>query len=584
MALFDTTWYLNSVGYAAVTAWAAAQTFAAGDLRRPTAPTAANERVFICIVAGAGHATTEPTWVNSRGAKTTDNAATWQECTGASAINGDVTNTPASSSVRSLVITLGAIIKNNAATHYFICSTGGTAGAGEPTFDTTAGNTTADNTATWTCIGAVGNFTGGQGPHSRLTNALASGWFVNGNTVFVGNNHAETQAAAISTTAGNLNVPLRMICHNAAGSYPPAGGDITTGARIITTGANAITIGGSGVYCEGVQWECGTGATNVGITIGGQASFHKFKNCSLQKLGTSGTISAISGANVPSRIELENTTVKFGNVGDSIRMRNNSLKWHSTGPILASGSSVPVDLFENTTTGGVMGDIHLEDLDLSQCTGNIILNVAGAQEMHGNHVIKNCKLNATTVLTNTVLTPSVAVDAVNCDSGDVNYNNQRHRYQGVLTTETTIVRTGGASDGVTPIAHKIVTNANNRWEWPFECFPIAIWNETVGSPVTATVEGIWGGGAVPNNDDIWIDASYLGDASSPLGSKASGTKASIQATGSALAAGSGTWGGSTTKFKMTVTFTPQQKGFIYIQPMVGRASSTFYIDPKVVLS
>ena len=58
-----------------------------------------------------------------------------------------------------------------------------------------------------------------------------------------------------------------------------------------------------------------------------------------------------------------------------------------------------------------------------------------------------------------------------------------------------------------------ITTANCNYSLPFECPPIAIWNDTTGSAVTATVEGIWGGGAVPLDDEIWLDVEYLGDAS-----------------------------------------------------------------------
>ena len=45
---------------------------------------------------------------------------------------------------------------------------------------------------TWTCLGVVANFTGGQAPHARLANACATTWFAAGNTVYVGDNHAES--------------------------------------------------------------------------------------------------------------------------------------------------------------------------------------------------------------------------------------------------------------------------------------------------------------------------------------------------------------------------------------------------------
>ena len=146
------------------------------------------------------------------------------------------------------------------------------------------------------------------------------------------------------------------------------------------------------------------------------------------------------------------------------------------------------------------------------------------------------------------------------------------------------MRTGGASDGTTPIAWKIVTTANCTYSMPFECPPIAIWNDTTGSAKTATVEGIWGGGAVPNDDDIWLEVEYLGDASSPQGSFVNDGKADLLATAAGQTSSSETWGGSTTKFKLACTFTPQMKGWIYARVKCAKASSTFYIDPLVTLS
>ena len=152
------------------------------------------------------------------------------------------------------------------------------------------------------------------------------------------------------------------------------------------------------------------------------------------------------------------------------------------------------------------------------------------------------------------------------------------------SVETTIVRTGGASDGTTTIAQKIVTTANAKWVTPFRSIPVTFWNETVGSAITVTLQGIWGGGAVPNNDDIWLEVEYPGDASFPTGSFANDGKASNLATNAAQTAGSGTWGGSTTKFSLDVTITPQNKGPITLYVICGAASSTFYIDPKPIVT
>ena len=107
------------------------------------------------------------------------------------------------------------------------------------------------------------------------------------------------------------------------------------------------------------------------------------------------------------------------------------------------------------------------------------------------------------------------------------------RISGALDQETTIVRTGGASDGTTPIS------LEGRHDGQLQLFA------AVRMPAdrdlerrhrlgrTATVEGIWGGGAVPNDDDVWLDVEYLGDASSPQGSFVNDGKANLLTTAAA---------------------------------------------------
>ena len=125
---------------------------------------------------------------------------------------------------------------------------------------------------------------------------------------------------------------------------------------------------------------------------------------------------------------------------------------------------------------------------------------------------------------------SAEVDFIRSGSAGVNYTVRRHRHTGTLTEETTIVRTGGAIRWHHADRWKVVTTANCTYSLPFECPPIAIWNDTTGSAKTATIEGIWGGGAVPNDDDIWVDVEYLGDAASPQGSFVNDGKANLLAT------------------------------------------------------
>ncbi|MBZ4283984.1 hypothetical protein LAJ55_14350, partial [Streptococcus pneumoniae] len=66
MAFANPAAYLNygngtNTGYYAVAVWATGTAIAAGAYRRQTSPAVGSERIFVCIVAGTTHATTEPT-------------------------------------------------------------------------------------------------------------------------------------------------------------------------------------------------------------------------------------------------------------------------------------------------------------------------------------------------------------------------------------------------------------------------------------------------------------------------------------------------------------------------------------------
>jgi hypothetical protein len=98
---------------------------------------------------------------------------------------------------------------------------------------------------------------------------------------------------------------------------------------------------------------------------------------------------------------------------------------------------------------------------------------------------------------------------------------------------------------------------------------------------------------VPNNDDIWVDAVYLGSAASTLGSIKNSTKATILSANAAVAFdGSSVWGGGGSgagwsPFKLVVTLTSPniaQAGSVYAVIKAAKPSTTFYIDPQPILT
>ena len=400
-----------------------------------------------------------------------------------------------------------------------------------------------------------------------------------GDIFYVAHNHAQTQASALTLTSpGTAAAPCFVYCVTSAGSVPPVSADLRTTGTVTTTGANNLSFFGSQhTYYYGLTFNAATGANTSGLVMsqGGQIPYNVFRSCALKKLSTTATATAINFGATTGVVVFDNTTVEFGNVGDAMAPIGRFV-WRNTASAIA-GATIP--------TTGLIGAIGagttlIEGVDLSVLgSGSTIVRAGTAGT---DIVIKDCKLGSSVTVAATPTGTAFAVSLIRGDSGDTNYRTEKYHYTGTLTTETTIVRTGGASDGTTPIAWKVITTANSERIYPFECFPIFAWNDSTGSALTVTVE--CRGAAIPNIDEVWMDVEYLGTSGFPLGNFATSGHADLLATGTACTSSSETWGGSTASFKLTKTITPQEKGPITVYVKIAKVSSTFYIDPKVTLS
>jgi hypothetical protein len=600
MAFYDQVWYCNAgdqstTGYYAVAKRPQNTAVVAGQLvRQFTAPAVGSERVFVCIVAGTTANVTDATWVLTRGAKTTDGTATWQECTGASAVNGDLTNTANWTTAKATgAPTLGAIIQRNNGASYWICTTAGTMGASEPAWpNNTAGTTQADGTTTWTCIGVVGNFTGGQAPHARLASACALTWFAAGNTVYVGDNHAESQATAITIAPALSQATVgKIICHNHSGSYPPAATDLATTATISTTAAVAININPSqgAIYFYGLIFIAGvgqsSGASNLAFTPG--SAFYYFDACIFKQANTFAVPLIVLNTTSAGAIIWNNCQVSFANVAQFIALADTNFTWQNTGQVLASGSSVPTNLL-GQNSAGFLSNVILEALDLSQVT-SVFSAVAYSI---GSWVVKDCKLNASVTFPTPPNTGQI-IQIIRADGAATAYKSARYAIEGTETTETSITRVGGASDPAGQAqSRKLVTTANSQWLRPFKAEPFAIWSPTTGANVTVTVYGTINAGALPNNDDIWMELEYLGSSSFPIGTIVTTTKATLLSANAAVSSDGSTWNGGGSgagwsPFKLTTTLSspqPGMAGYLYARVRAAKPSTTYYLDPKIVLS
>jgi hypothetical protein len=416
--------------------------------------------------------------------------------------------------------------------------------------------------------GAVGAGTGADWANAYTTLATATSGKATSDIFYIAHDHNEATAGTITISIPALG---QFLCVNRAGSVPPVAADLMTGAQVKTSGNNAITLSLSRSYWYGVTFIPGDGASGTAaITFSGMS---RFERCHF-KLASTGVSSTI----IATQAVWENTTVEFSATAQGITV--GALLWKNTALAIV-GTTIPTSLIRPSTNGIAV----VEGVDLSAIpSGKAVFSNGNNGKFQS--IIKDCKL-ATGVTVSTALNNwgIAGIDVVRCDDAAANYRHERYHGVGTQTTETTIVRTGGASDGVTPISWKIVTAASASVAMPFESMPISVWNDTTGVTKTVTVEGIWGGGAVPDNNDLWIEVEYLGSATDPQGSFVSSGVATILTTASNYPGSAETWGGSTTKFKMSATTgTIQLKGPITARIFAGLPSSTFYIDPKLTVT
>lgn len=413
---------------------------------------------------------------------------------------------------------------------------------------------------------------------TTLSAAIALG--AAGDTYFVADDHAETTAASLTITfKSTLSNQDIVLCADHTITSPTSS-DLKTTGQITTTGTSNLVMLNS-CYVYGVKFNCGTGAgaSILGFATATNSRVQVFENCLFNLPGTGASTMQMSQTNIFSNIRWVNCVVQFGAVGQSINPIGGFWSWLYTASAI-SGATIPTTLISSASMTPHL--ITIEGVDLSAAgSGKNLINVA---PFAANVYFKDCKLGASvTVTTGTATTPAWKINLTRCDSGNTNYRNENYTVFGTQTTETTIVRTGGATDGTTGFSHKVVTSTSAVRLQPYELIPIAIWNDTTGSAKTITVEAI--ASAVLNNDECWMEVEYLGDTSFPTGSKVSTYKTNILATGAANTTSTSTWGGALTgKFKMAATITPQQKGPIAVYVRVAKASTTVYIDPFITVT
>lgn len=435
----------------------------------------------------------------------------------------------------------------------------------------------ADNGSTWAL--------------AKATVAGAAAIDAAGDTTFVSQAHAETTAAGVTwAMAGTLASPSYIVCGNDAAEPPTA---VATSATITTTGTSNFVLTAVGGYVCGIAWSVGSGAGTVSWVYNSEGRL-TLENCTINIVASGASGSVAVGNNTASRsaAHFKNVNMTFAATTQGVQVSGGSLVWD--GGSITSGSAITT-LFKSAA-GNTRGmALRASGLNLSGCATALVLFAVGGTSPW-DAVIRDSRLPASWsgTLVSGTFSNGQRMEMHNCSAGSQNYRMWVEDYSGSIRDETTIVRSGGASDGVTPIAWKMVTSANASYPlMPLASPEIVIANDTVGSSMTLTAEivhdsqGAGTAGAFLDSE-VWIELMYLGTSGYPIASFVVDCKADILATAADQASSSVTWTttGLTTpiKQKLVATFTPQLKGFLHARVMLAKASKTCYVCPKVAVA
>lgn len=451
----------------------------------------------------------------------------------------------------------------------------------EPTWPTTVGNTVVDNGVTWTCRApSDGSWDNASCYLFYITNHATAA----GDTIYIDDGHSEagTGATLIIGASTTITNPTLIYCVDKADD------SLSTGA-VVASGNQEMRVHGY-AYSYGVEYASGSNGIIIGRSLDANWIFEgngttvlssrKFGN---GLAGQSSTYLAVA--------KVINGNINLGNNVTTIAVTYLHLLWFGGALVAASGVD---NLF---TTGGansvqqpIIRDVNLDAMG-RDASAVYILNVTTADAARYDILLERCKIPSDggfTITDDDWQTYNTGkISLLHCSSANQSYDFYYRSYEGVCQDETTIVRTGGASNGTTGISCKMVSSAGCVENIiALESIPITGWTSST-TEKTFTVEFVHDSATALQNDEIWMELEYPANNTDGLGAIAK-SKCVILGSPADTTDSSETW--TTTGLsnpntrKLSVTVTPGKAGPLCARVYLAKASTTVYIDPMITES
>lgn len=419
--------------------------------------------------------------------------------------------------------------------------------------------------------------TGTDWNNAYETGAAAAAVDLAGDRFFFSDTHAEVSTGGITwALAGTPAQPSQLLCVDDSVPTPTT---LATTATVTSGGAIAIT--GSALI-HGITFSGGAASTFNGSSA---SAIQRYDLCSFQN--SAGNVAFGHGglANVSTRTECRETTFKFPGAGNTVSISGDMF---IQGGSLLSGGSSPTNFFTMAANDRTFSRLLVDGFDFSAATATMNLCAAGAL---GNAIatFRECKLPDSwsgSLVSGTILVGQ-RYELRNRDRLWV------EDYAGSIKRETTIVRSGGASDGTTPISWKIAMSTNAEYPLVVLRSPeMAVWNDVVGSPVTFSVEIAMNDGSAPLTDaQAYLEVYSLGPDGSPSQmlpwKLTSDVKADVLANAQTQEISTAAWdnlGSPGVTQKLSCTVTPQYAGYLVGVICAAAANRIFYACPKPTIS